>query len=77
MNPRLQAFVSKVTGAYVSFHLEDIQSLWSGYGMIMRYGLKGSAHKTAIVKHVRLADKGSHPWRLGQQRFTPAKNSFL
>jgi hypothetical protein len=61
MNPRVQEFVCKVAGAYVSYHLEDIQSLWSGYGIIMRYGLKGADHKTVIVKHVQLMNKAFHP----------------
>jgi len=61
MNVKVQEFVCKVTGSYVSFHLEDIQSLWSGYGMLMRYGLKGADQKTVIVKHVKLMNQAFHP----------------
>lgn len=38
-----------------------IQSLWSGYGSIDRYGLKGSAQRSVVVKHVRLPNKKNHP----------------
>jgi aminoglycoside phosphotransferase (APT) family kinase protein len=61
MNPKLQEFVCKAMDAYISFHLEDIQTLWSGYGKIMRYGLKGADRKTVIIKHVQLPDQAHHP----------------
>ncbi|MCM8526415.1 MAG: ecdysteroid 22-kinase family protein, partial [Lentisphaeraceae bacterium] len=38
-----------------------IQSLWSGYGKILRYGLKGSDRDSVVVKHVKLPDQGNHP----------------
>ena len=43
------------------FHIEDIQSLWSGYGTIARYGLTGAKHDSVIVKHVQLPDDANHP----------------
>jgi len=61
MNPDLQEIVRHATGADACFHLEDIQSLWSGYGKIMRYGLKGGNHDSVVVKHVKLPDKAHHP----------------
>jgi len=43
------------------FKIEDIQTLWSGYGKIMRYGLKGGDRESVVIKHVKLPDQGSHP----------------
>ena len=43
------------------FKIEDIQTLWSGYGKIMRYGLKGGDRDSVVIKHVKLPDQGSHP----------------
>ena len=50
----------KVLGAESLFHIEDIQSLWSGYGKIMRYGLVGGDRQTVIIKHVKLPDQANH-----------------
>ena len=61
MTPDFQELVCHATGADACFHLEDIQSLWSGYGKIMRYGLKGGNCDSVVVKHVRLPDKAHHP----------------
>jgi len=41
--------------------VEEIQSLWSGYGSICRYYLTGSHRNTVIVKHVKFPGKKSHP----------------
>jgi hypothetical protein len=43
------------------FKIEDIQTLWSGYGKIMRYGLKSGDRDSVVIKHVKLPDQGSHP----------------
>jgi aminoglycoside phosphotransferase (APT) family kinase protein len=61
MNPDFQEIVCRATGADACFHVEDIQSLWSGYGKIMRYGLKGGDRDLVVVKHVKLPDKAHHP----------------
>jgi hypothetical protein len=61
MNPDFQEFICHATGAEACFHLEDIQSLWSGYGKIIRYGLKGGKFDSVVVKHVKLPDKAHHP----------------
>jgi hypothetical protein len=49
------------TGASDCFEIEIIQELWSGYGSIVRYGLRGSAIPSVVVKHICLPDKGNHP----------------
>ena len=42
MNHNFQEVILQATGAESLYHIEDIQSLWSGYGKIMRYGLRGA-----------------------------------
>jgi len=61
MNLDFQEIILRATGAHACFHIEDIQSLWSGYGKIMRYGLKGADENNVVVKHVKLPDKAHHP----------------
>ena len=49
-----------------------IQELWSGYGKIMRIGLKDASVKSVVVKHVQLPLHKNHPrgWNsdVGHQR---------
>jgi len=61
MNNDFLEIVVQATHADELFHIEDIQSLWSGYGKIMRYGLKGCQRKSVVVKHVKLPDQAHHP----------------
>ncbi len=61
MNKHFQATTLKTTGATTLFEIEVIQSLWSGYGEIVRYGLIGSNINSVIVKHVRLPKQSQHP----------------
>jgi aminoglycoside phosphotransferase (APT) family kinase protein len=61
MNRSFQDVILQATGAEALFHIEDIQSLWSGYGKIMRYGLRGADRERVVVKHVKLPDRQHHP----------------
>lgn len=61
MNNYFKRVVLKATGAKALYKIESIQSLWSGYGEIVRYGLKDSEFNTVVVKHVRLPDQAQHP----------------
>ena len=61
INKHFQEVITKATGAIAINKLEVIQKLWSGYGDIVRYELKGSDVKTVIVKHIQLTDKDHHP----------------
>ncbi|WP_139959547.1 oxidoreductase family protein [Flavicella sediminum] len=61
MNSQFVATLLKVTGASNYFEIEMIQSLWSGYGKIIRVGLQDSVHKTVVLKHVRLPKTENHP----------------
>lgn len=60
MNKHFQDIILKACSADDLFEMEVIQSLWSGYGEIVRYGLVGSETKSVVVKHVKL-HQGDHP----------------
>ncbi|MCP4259313.1 MAG: DUF1679 domain-containing protein [Planctomycetes bacterium] len=60
MNENFLDITRKTLGADI-FKIEDVQTLWSGYGKIMRYGLKGGDRGSVVIKHVKLPDQGSHP----------------
>ena len=38
-----------------------IQSLWSGYGEIVRLELRGGDFPSVILKHIKLPEAGDHP----------------
>ena len=61
MKHNFQDVILRATGADSLYHIEDIQSLWSGYGKIMRYGLHGASRERVVVKHVQLPDEHNHP----------------
>ena len=61
MNSHFQELILKASNATSLFKIESIQSLWSGYGEIVRYGLEGSSFKSVVIKHVRLPDQSHHP----------------
>ncbi|MEJ2612114.1 MAG: phosphotransferase [Candidatus Thiodiazotropha sp.] len=61
MEPHIRDIILSATGADDLFPGGIIQSLWSGYGTIDRYGLIGSELNSVVVKHVRLADQNDHP----------------
>ena len=61
MNDHFKDTILSATGATGLFLIEEIQSLWSGYGSIVRYGLEGSKLDRVVVKHVRMPDGGGHP----------------
>ena len=61
MNNTFQDIARQAAGATEIFHIEDIQTLWSGYGKIMRYGLRGGDRERVVIKHVRLPDQAHHP----------------
>jgi len=61
MNKHFQKLTLKATQASSLFKIKTIQSLWSGYGEIVRYGLTDSSLQTIVVKHIRLPDNSQHP----------------
>lgn len=54
-------FIIESTGAESILHAQSVQSLWSGYGDITRYMLKGGARASVIVKHIQPPSIGNHP----------------
>ena len=61
MNTNVKKLVLEATGASHLVELETLQELWSGYGSIVRYGLKGCELPSVIMKHVQLPSKNNHP----------------
>ncbi|WP_031435353.1 phosphotransferase [Methylomarinum vadi] len=61
MTEDIQQIILNATQAETMHEIGVIQSLWSGYGSIVRYGLTGGAADSVIVKHVQLAAQGNHP----------------
>lgn len=61
MNRNFTEVARLALAADTIFHVEDIQSLWSGYGKIMRFGLSGCDRESIVIKHVKLPDRASHP----------------
>lgn len=54
MNDYLDSVIRKATGAHTIIGKQVIQSLWSGYGEIIRVELEGSDVPSVVVKHVQL-----------------------
>jgi len=67
MLPVIAKFVLSATGAQTIENSAVIQSLWSGYGQIVRLELSGGAHRSVILKHIKLPDVNNHPrgWNTG------------
>jgi aminoglycoside phosphotransferase (APT) family kinase protein len=57
------------TGARRVIDVQPVQSLWSGYGEILRVGLEGGEHASVVVKHVRPPSmEGDHAARRSHAR---------
>ncbi|MFT6094730.1 MAG: hypothetical protein ACJA2Q_002635 [Pseudohongiellaceae bacterium] len=67
MLPAITNLVLSATGAQTIVNSTVIQSLWSGYGQIVRLQLSGGEHPSVILKHIKLPDAGNHPrgWNTG------------
>lgn len=57
----IEAMLIELTGADALGGQEVIQRLWSGYGSIVRYRLKGAEIPSVIVKHVSPPTVADHP----------------
>ena len=71
----LEQEITRLTGAQKVIRTESVQTLWSGYGEIVRYTLEGGRYPSVIAKHIRWpqAQAGQnhpHGWNtdLGHQR---------
>ncbi|HEY5653992.1 MAG TPA: phosphotransferase [Pontiella sp.] len=76
MNAHFKQITLKATGATELTESEVIQSLWSGYGKIVRCGLEGSDLNSVVVKHVHWPDAGHHPrgWNTGRSHERKVKS---
>lgn len=61
MNRHLQNTILQATGASAIATQEPLQTLWSGYGEIVRLHLRGSALNTVIIKQINRRGEGDHP----------------
>lgn len=61
MLPAIAKIVLSATGAQTIDSSTVIQSLWSGYGQIVRLELSGGRYSSVILKHIKLPDAGNHP----------------
>nr|WP_152909367.1 oxidoreductase family protein [Mariprofundus ferrooxydans] len=57
----MNEIMMSATGALAAERGEVIQSLWSGYGEIVRYGLTGVEIDSAVLKHVVFPSTVHHP----------------
>lgn len=58
----IEAVVLRAAGAQTVIDTQVVQSLWSGYGQIVRCHLAGGTQPSVIVKHVRWPDQRDHPY---------------
>ncbi len=61
LNASFIKLIKESTGAQSVFEIETIQSLWSGYGRIVRMGLTGVEPQTVVLKLIDLKPGGHHP----------------
>ncbi|MDQ6989441.1 MAG: phosphotransferase [Mariprofundaceae bacterium] len=60
-NTSLQHLIQQSTGATSMERGQRIQSLWSGYGEVVRYQLQGCAMPSVIIKHIQFPEQQQHP----------------
>ncbi|MEM7673233.1 MAG: phosphotransferase [Verrucomicrobiota bacterium] len=61
MDPQIEALIKSATGAEHILNSSIIQELWSGYGSIVRYTLKGSEYQSIIIKRIAPPSDRYHP----------------
>jgi len=61
MNHHLKEITLKATGSTDLVIKEEIQSLWSGYGSIVRILLQGGNLNSIVAKHVKIPNNKKHP----------------
>ena len=61
MNRSIESLLLVTFQASSVSELSELQSLWSGYGSIKRYSLRGAEQENVIVKQVSPPSLGGHP----------------
>lgn len=57
----LKQEILTLTSASAIINSVSVQTLWSGYGEIVRYRLNGGKYPSIIVKHIQLPNEHNHP----------------
>ncbi|TCO08232.1 oxidoreductase family protein [Natronoflexus pectinivorans] len=61
MNSYFKEEIIRIAGTELIVKVEDIQSLWSGYGRIQRFFFKGGNCSSLVVKHISYPEEMNHP----------------
>lgn len=61
LTPDITNTILTTTNAHDIGGIERVQSLWSGYGEILRIHLQGGDVTSVILKHIKLPDRSNHP----------------
>ncbi len=61
MTSTIEESICQLTGASRATRGDVLQSLWSGYGEIVRYTLKGSEATSVVVKLIAVPTEQAHP----------------
>lgn len=62
MDADLEAVVLDATSGRSISQTQIVQTLWSGYGQIVRCSVEGGSCSSVIVKHVKWPDQRDHPY---------------
>ena len=61
MQAQVQDRILQLTQASAIADVELIQPLWNHYGTLSRVTLRGGAHASVIVKHIKIPKRCAHP----------------
>ena len=57
----LELSILEACGAKSVHFIEEVQSLWSGWGSVSRYAVEGCDQSSIVVKHVQCPEEQHHP----------------
>lgn len=71
LSPTTKQFIIEQTESSGISNLEELQSLWSGYGTIVKVHLAGGKYDSVVVKNISLPADIKHPrgWNTNQSHF--------
>lgn len=61
MGLEVEDVILRETGGACCREVSVLQSLWSGYGSILRYEVEGADHSSVIIKHISPPTSAQHP----------------
>jgi aminoglycoside phosphotransferase (APT) family kinase protein len=56
MQDKINSIIKEATGSDCNGKVNKLQSLWSGYGSILRCGVENYKHKSIIIKHISIPE---------------------